>query len=228
MGSTSESRAIAPFVMNKSDNFYDIVILLCASFLNEKGAFDELSPDSSYLGGPVRMRAAVDIKSKVRKFIVVGGGIEKNNDKEKWRKVNDMYNYLIDNGIDSDKIIRIVSEADTHGNFRAIYVCAKEILKNKRVGILTNFYHLPRALRFAKDTFVDIKDISFIPISAESVVKNIKPTYLNYWPEFLVRIFNEIKGLNDWERREYRGQDRPSSDWRGECHLEDKTKLKDK
>jgi len=216
--------------------FYDIVILLCASILNKNKHFDELSSDSSYLGGPIRMRAAVDIKSRVGKFIVVGGGIKKDNDQEKWRKVNDMRRYLINQGVNSNKIIRIVSEPDTHGNFRAIFTCLKKqnfkFLKRKKLGVLTNFYHLPRALRFAKDIFEKdekenkIDGISFIPICAESVAKKIIPTYLKYDLEFLVRVSNEIRGLRDWEKDKYRDQNKPFKKWRGECYKDDKEFLK--
>src|SRR3972149_2101613 len=107
---------------------YDYVIILCPSVLNN-GKFDELSSDGSYLGGQIRMQAAVDFfrTQKVNKFIVVGGGIEKKLKTEKWRKVNDMRNFLVKNKIPKENIIRIVSKADTHGNLRAVY----KVLKNK-------------------------------------------------------------------------------------------------
>lgn len=202
---------------------YDFVILLCPSLMNKAGKFEEFSLDGSYLGGQVRMQAAVDLYKKggVKKFIVVGGGI--NNEKMKWDKVNDMRKYLIDNGVPKTEIVRISSKADTHGNLRAVYKILHNRLKGN-VGILTNYYHLPRAMRFANDPQIKW-NIKFIPICAEAVIKSSPPTYLQNIPSFLVRIFNDIKGLNDWEKGEYREQKVKEKGWRGELHPDDMQNL---
>lgn len=202
---------------------YDYVIILCASPLNDEGKFDELSSDGSYLGGPIRMKAAVDFyKSKrVNKFIVVGGGMEEKKEEKKWRKVNDMRKYLIKNKVPKKNIIRICSKSDTHGNMRAIYKTFKEKLKGKTVGVLTNFYHLPRAMRFAHDPQVKW-NVKFIPICAESVIESVPTTYLRFVPEFLCRIFSDIQGLKNWEKGNYRNQNEPQKAWKGEIHPDDK------
>lgn len=197
--------------------YYDFVIILCPSFL-KGNKFDEFSPDGSYLGGQVRMQAAVDLYQRgvVKKLIVVGG---MDNKKGKWAKVDGMRRYLIKNDIPKDRIIRICSQADTHGNLRAIYKTVKDKLKGE-IGILTNFYHLPRAMRFAHDPQFKW-DIKFIPICAEAVIESFPPTYLQQVPSFLVRIFSDIKGLNEWEWEKYRGQTDKENTWEGEVYPAD-------
>lgn len=200
---------------------YEYIIILCASPMND-GKFDELSLDGSYLGGQLRMQAAVDFykRKKVKKFIVVGGGIEEKHEKEKWKKVNDMKTFLIRNKIPKKNIIRICSKKDTQGNLRAIYKEYKEKLEGKTVGIFTNFYHLPRAMRFAQDPQFDW-NVKCIPISAESVITSIPTTYLNFTSEFVCRIFNDIQGLKNWEEGKYTDQNLPVDEWKGEIHPED-------
>ena len=200
---------------------YDYVIILCPSALNSEGKFDELSSDGSYLGGQTRMQAAVDLykSDKVKNLIVVGGGIDEQNQRKKWRKVNDMRKFLMNNNIPPENIIRISSKADTHGNLRAVYKTFRDKLKNKSVGILTNFYHLPRTMRFTYDSQFKWENV-FIPICAESVIKSMPLTYLQRIPELLLRIANDIKGIKDWEEGKYTGQD--DEPWKGEIYLKDR------
>lgn len=185
---------------------FDYVIILCASELrtcvNKTGHFDELNKDEKrlvylYVGGQIRMEAAVDVARYVQNFIVVGGSE---------KKVKDMRNFLleelqkeIDNGEITSKIIRIESEANTAGNLWAVKGWIKEYnikFLDKRVGILTNFYHLPRAMRFAKDI---LPEYCFIPLAAESLINRHQSTYSFYPKEFLLQICSEIDGLKDWE-----------------------------
>lgn len=204
---------------------YNIVVLLCASSLN-RGYFDEFSKDGSYLGGQTRMQAAVDISPRVKTFILVGGGADETEESKKWKKTQDMEKFLKENKVKST-LIKIVSTSDTLGNFRGIYKCfvdvgllgsgkkerdEKEIIE---IGVLTNFYHLPRAMRFAWDTFKRTK-VRFYPIVAESVIKKQPPTYLEHIPAFISVIFNDIKGLKDWEEGNYRKQILNKEKWNEE------------
>jgi len=202
---------------------YDIVILLCAGGPKESNFFTVLEKDDKYLGGPDRMNAAIKIDPQVGKFIVVGGGMKEKNE---GKKVNKMREYLVKKGVDKNKIIRIISEAGTLGNFRAIFRCFKEnnkiqALKNKRIGILTNFYHIPRTLRFAaesleiiKEKGEDINGIRFMPIIAESVVKNFTSLYPT---ELLRQIRSQCRGLADWENHEYDEQNKQYEEWLYKC-----------
>ncbi len=169
---------------------YNFVIVLCASPLNKNDEFEELSPDGSYLGGKVRMQAAVDLwtRKKVEKIIVVGGGIKEKNEDKKFRKVNDMKKYLEDGGIPQESIIRVISEADTHGNMRAIYKTIKEKLDGKLIGILTNFYHLSRAMRVAHDPQFEWGLLTLFPF-AQNLLSNrrrrrICVIHQNFFVEF--------------------------------------------
>ena len=162
---------------------FDYVIILCPSELRisvngKTEYFDELSEDKKriiplYLGGQVRMEAAVDIARFVQNFIVVGGSET---------KVTGMKDYL-SRGLQKEikknritpKIIRIESEADTTGNLWAIrkWIETYNIkFSGKRIGILTNFYHLLRAMRLSKDI---LPEYCFIPLVAESLIDRHQP-----------------------------------------------------
>jgi hypothetical protein len=198
---------------------FDYLVVLCASSLNN-GQFDDLDKNGTYLGGNVRMKAALELKDRTDKFVVVGGGMEKDGD-EKWRKTKDMFRYLVDNGVNPKRIIRISSMPDTLGNLRAVYICLRGKFNLRKVGILTNYYHLPRAMTFAADIFAYEK-YSFIPISAESVAGGFP---FKYWPQLNSRIGGEINGLSDWEKGKYEDQGLPIREWKGEIYKGDKNKI---
>lgn len=202
---------------------YNYVIVLCASTLND-GKFDEFSKDGSYLGGQVRMQAAADFckNGNTEKLIVVGGGYGEKNKLKRWKKVDDMKSFLIGEGISGKNIIRVCSNSDTSGNLRAIYITLNDNLKNKTVGLLTNFYHIPRAMRFAQDPEF-VWNFKMIPICAESVANSSVPTYLKYSTEFMMRVIGDVVGLRDWENGNYRGQD--SRELKGEIHPDDFKKI---
>ena len=176
------------------------------------------------------MQAAVDIQGKVEKFIVVGGGAEEKYECSDFKKVNDMKQFLCcENGIELERVIRIVSEADTTGNLYAIKkLNILQSFEGKDVVILTNFYHLPRAMLMASRIFEGM-DINFIPISAEAVVGKCHPSYSFYPKEFLFRIYKEINGLRDWENETYGGKEKwnkESAKWHAHYHKEDEELLK--
>ncbi len=196
--------------MNETEQqIYHIVIVLCPSesrTLENKYAFYEIENDKRerekliYIGGQIRMQAAVDLASQIKEAYVVVGGSRP--------KVDDMKGYLEQElGNKTPPIIRIVSKSDTTGNLMAIYKCRRKyknfFSKKKKVGILTNFYHLPRAMRFVASRFTDI---NFIPIAAEAVISRYHPTYALYTQEFLLRIAKEIDGLRDFENGSYKKQ----------------------
>ena len=208
---------------------YNIVIVLCPSesrTLNDEYAFYELDKDKEeiekliYVGGKIRMQAAVDIASRVRKFIVVGGSKP---------KVDDMKSYL-EQEFTKDikrrrlekapKVIRIESNSDTNGNLWAIKKLVEEsALSQPRVAILTNFYHLLRAMRMAKDI---LPDVSLLPLAAEAIVERGDPAYSTYTQEFLLRLTRETNGLRDWENGEYRDQDKKEAKWKAKTYDTDK------
>jgi len=219
---------------NSSNKKYKLAIVLCASVLNDQGSFSELGKekqtgDPIYIGGQIRMQAAVDIQRKVEKFIVVGGGAKERYECSDFKKVNDMKQFLCcENNIELERVIRIASEADTTGNLHAIKkLNILQNLKDKDVAIITNFYHLPRAMLMASRIFKGM-DINFIPISAEAVIEKCHPSYNFYPKEFLFRIYKEISGLRDWENEIYGGKKKwgkKLEGWHAHCHKEDESQL---
>jgi len=199
-------------------NTYDYVVVLCASGLNQQGAFDEIDQHGLYLGGQVRMRAAIELYNnpliRTGKFILIGGGVEEQG-KEKWRKVVGMRSFLENNAVPRSNIVCIASGSDTPGNFRALWKVYGSEIEQSRVGILTNFYHLARSMRIAQDAQF-AWDAHFIPICAESIIMAGIPFSLSHIPELTTRIAQEIKGLSDWEKGEYEGQHEHASEWKGE------------
>lgn len=222
-------------IQNQNDaryEHYDLVVLLCASALNESGRlFDELTVingRSTYLGGQVRMEAAADFAPNVDAYIVVGG----DHKDGKHKKINDMKSFL-EKRFDElqlarrPKIIRLYSNTDTAGNLWALKRALRKAEKldwlgNKRVAIMTSFYHLLRAMRFAADIFRDI-DVRFVPISSEAAMYRHEATYAHHSDPTLARIMLELNGLRNWEQKKYtdkkgrRVQKLEESDWNSEC-----------
>lgn len=202
---------------------YDFVILLCAS-KSRDDRFDEFPINKDglkeYLGGQIRMEAAIDFALHVKTYIIIGG-------KDDDDKVNSMKKYLEKKFQEylikpTPKIIRIQSDTDTTGNLwalRFIFHNAGKVnlLKMGKVGILTNFYHLPRVIRFATDIFKDL-EINFVPIAAEAVITRHLPAFTIRPEATILRIQNDINGLRDWERGEYRKQNEVAeSSWHHKC-----------
>ncbi|HSW99674.1 MAG TPA: YdcF family protein [Patescibacteria group bacterium] len=198
-------------------NTYDYLIVLCPGIVNDKGQFDEIDSNGLYLGGQVRMQAAAALHTdptvEIGKYIIVGGGMEKTNITKRQEKVDCMCSFLKNKGVPKETIVRVVSGADTSGNFRALWKVFRSELQQKRIGILTNFYHMPRVMRIAQDAQFDWQ-VSFVPICAEAIRPAEPP--LDHIPGLSARIATEIKGLGDWERGEYRDQHKPVIEWEGE------------
>lgn len=183
---------------------YDIVIVLCPSKKDNQGKFSEFQ-DGLYLGGETRMNAVLEIhkRSPNAEFIVVGGYDE---GKETSKKVQDMEDFLKENLVENVRGIK--SLPCTFHNFIAVFnTLNAEEIKSKKIGLLTNYYHLPRAFRFLVKAKEDLglKIIpSFYPISAESVVKDFpEQNMYNRENEFLLRVESERKGLRDLEDEIY-------------------------
>lgn len=202
---------------------YDVVILFCPGIpvLTSSGKIhfqvieeNKSSPGTTlYLGGPTRMKAAVELcrQKRVKTFFVVGGSFE---------KVDLMKTYLEHNNILSDDIIRIESNSDTNGNLHAIKKALKNYkkyakFKEKSIGALSNAYHMKRIMRFAKDI---LKGIKLHSISAEDIyLKESNPKRL-YEQEFIRREFSEDNGIKEWGQEKYRDQFRPEEEWKARCH----------
>jgi hypothetical protein len=187
---------------------YDIIIVLCPwkkvdckfpEFLNGK-----------YVGGQTRMDATCEIykKNKQAEFIIVGGY---NENSEESDKVRDMKNFL------KEKCPEIIikecpSLPCTRHNLVAIFNTWRrdpQDLQGKKIGLLTNFYHLPRTLRFWSE-LVTIKDFrgkkipTPFPICAESIVKDMSSGVYTRFIEYFLVLESERLGLKDIEKEKYR------------------------
>src|SRR3990167_1221192 len=185
---------------------YDIVIVLCAARRQEDKKFPEFQ-DGKYLGGQTRMEAAAELfkRNEATKFVIVGGYNPKS---EYSQKVQDMEKFLKEKctGILLDPIPSLPC---TYHNFIAVFnTWLKEGkgFKNKKIGLLTNFYHFPRALRFVAELRNEAefaKIPSILPISAESIVQVSQPTMVTEFGAYLLRFEDERQGLRDLEMSNY-------------------------
>ena len=185
---------------------------------NKKVVYDQIK-DGLYLGGQTRMKAAVIFSKHANTVIVVGGSP---------RKANYMKQYLVSNGVPSSKIIRVESDSDTTGNMFALKKISEDYKITGNIGILTNFYHMNRSIRFAQDIFVR-KDSNktIYPVVAETVTELVD--CLKYKDEYIKRVAQEIQGLKDWENEVYgidrygcHAMSRDEGQWTAEINSEDK------
>lgn len=200
---------------------FDFVIVLCPN-IGFGPELEEYAPDGLYIGARARMQAAVDLFHRaditVGKFIVVGGGLEQADHRLRWKKTENMREFLMRHGVPPEDILCVASEPDTSGNFRAIWLTCHKLLQAKTVGVLTNQYHMARALCIATDPQFDWGGARFIPLAAESLLTdNIKLPAHDEAP-MAGRLMREQHGLNDWRRGTYRNQHLPSDTWQGALH----------
>jgi len=152
-------------------------------------------------------------------FIIVGGTVEEYVDGKKqhatingvkFTKAKIIKEILVkDYGISGDHIIELTSESNTMGNMVRLADFLSEKNENfvKKTGLLTNFYHLPRAVKMQAKLGLNLS-----PICAESIIydeefDNIKEFYSG---EGVSRTIgqekandSEIKGLNNLETGNY-------------------------
>jgi len=197
----------------------DVVVVLCPN-IGFGSVFEEYDKNGVYIGGQTRMQAMADLyntkDTTVHKIIVVGGGLEQADTTKKWLKTKHMRDFLIQHGIPKDDILCVASEPDTLGNFRAIWLTCHQLLDCKTIGILSNQYHLARAIQIATDAQFDWS-ARFFPLSAEEFA-NTQATVLPS-PQsrsVLDRVIRENQGVKDWRSGTYIRQYDPVTSWRGE------------
>jgi hypothetical protein len=210
-----QNNAIHSFLASITKNMkkYDYVIVLCAwTMINNK--FPQFL-NGEYLGGQTRMDAAVIVakQNPKTKIILVGGYNEDNYDKsdyyKKSQKTENMKTFMHENGVEKyvhnnnkkeERIITVESLPCTRHNLIAVFNEYKEEFSKKdaRIGLLTNFYHLPRALNFWEKLTKNEEDFKKIiknpePIIAESFIEE-KERYLHHC-EYIKSLESELNGL---------------------------------
>ncbi len=156
-----------------------------------------------------------------RDFILVGGEVEVikagektafiGNEGKTIPKVEVMHHSLVNNyKIPTENLTTLKSVSNTKGNAIEIkrYFAEKNITDLSDIGILTNFYHLPRATKIFKES----TGLSFIPIPAESIIyeeefDSIKNFYKEQGYKMIlgdtIEKDSEIKGMGDMEKGSY-------------------------
>ena len=187
----------------------DYLIVLCPEINpNDKGVFSNYK-NGLYLGGEIRMKSAVKAykKNKELKFILVADYNGVNGGKyNKSQRTDDMINYLIKLGVPSNLIEVVNSLPCTRHNLVAVFNNFKDIFKNKKVGILTNLYHMPRTLLFwielkKNKKYKNIPDLP-IEIIAEDIILSKVGQKEN--KKYIKRLELEMKGIIDLSLGKYR------------------------
>jgi hypothetical protein len=144
-----------------------------------------------------------------RKFILVGGSVINAKSISKPDVMEDIL--VKEYYIPKSCLMKLVSENNTEGNAKAV----KEYYSNCKItyslGLLTNFYHLVRAMK----DFSTIHNLRFIPIAAESVIyqnknefKKIRKFYEDTGFNLIIAntkgLNSEIKGISDKEFGNYK------------------------
>lgn len=151
----------------------DLLIVPSPLLDKERDAFLDVDPVSGlYVGGELRLSATVDFSRRFgpRKIVVVGG-----LDPERGSRITHaMRRFIIENDSTAN-VQRIDSLPCTRHNVIALFNRLGRQLEGKRVGLLTNEYHLPRFLAFwssLRDEY-QLNLSEPLAIAAESIVNSV-------------------------------------------------------
>jgi len=187
----------------------DYLIVLCPEINPEDdGKFFDFKK-GLYLGGKARMMAsykAYTINNNLKLILVadyngVNGGVYKES-----QRTNDMKNYLLKLGVPSNSMQIVNSLPCTRHNIVAIFNSFKNLFKNKNVGLLTNLYHMPRALLFWSE-LKEIKEYKNIPNTPVVIVsENLIETDLKNKKDirYIRRLELEMQGIIDLSVKQYK------------------------
>lgn len=165
--------------LNKS---HDYIIVLCPEVNPEdKGKFTNFK-HGLYLGGGIRMEAAYKLYQKNKKVILIlvadynKDNVSGDDTYKLSYRTDSMRAYLLNCGV-PNKNLRIVNSLPcTRHNLVAVFNNFSDAFKNKKIGLLTNSYHLPRSLSF----WIELKKYQKYynvpslpdPIFAEDIIDN--------------------------------------------------------
>jgi hypothetical protein len=123
------------------------LLIVPSPILNDEGtAFPAIDPTTGlYVGGHLRMSAAAEFSLQYRpaKVVVVGGL----NPKQGPRMTQAMAQFILEKNSGAN-VQRVNSLPCTRHNVIAIFDQLRSELAGKRIGVLSNSYHLPRFLAF--------------------------------------------------------------------------------
>ena len=128
------------YISDSTDyNNYDYVLILGA----------KVTDDNPSLMLKDRLDKAIEIYDKNNNIKLIVSGDSKNI--EKYDEVSVMYNYLINNNVDCDNVIKDNYGISTYDSFYRI----KDKLKDKKVIVVTQKYHLYRSIFIARKLNID-------------------------------------------------------------------------
>ena len=137
-----------------------------------------------------RLDAAIEyVKQNPEVTIIVTGGQGPN---ENMPEAQVMYNYLVENGIDSDNIIKESESHNTYENYQFSDKMLNNSLKEHNIVTVTSDYHMFRAKLYAKlagidtNTYSTRTSIYFVPVSYVRESLAIIKMLLYYIPEHFV------------------------------------------
>lgn len=103
-----------------------------------------------------RLDKAVEIYNENNKINIIVSGDSKN--KNKYDEVTVMYNYLVNNGVNANNIVKDELGLSTYDSIIRI----KDLVSNNKMIIVTQKYHLYRSIYIAKSYDLDAVGISAI------------------------------------------------------------------
>lgn len=177
------------------------IIVLAAGALEEGGEFANFK-DGMYLGGQVRLEAAVEVsRSAPGTQLTLVGGYNKvtEGDPQASNKVKDMASFILGQN-PSAALQRVCSLPCTHHNFVAVFNhwAAAGVTVNQ-VGILTNGYHMARAEEFAARAAAassQYAGVELVPLAAEEILERpIASIIGERHEEYAARLASESRGL---------------------------------
>lgn len=183
------------------------IVVLSSSPLRENGEFANFE-SGMYLGGQIRMEAAVRlVETQPDAELIIVGGYNRDGegDTSTSNKANDMTKFI---GKHSPKtrVRTIFSLPCTYHNFVAIFLdWAQHNEHADTVGVLTNGYHMPRALEFAKRAAAEM-DVAarFVPVIAENILDaSISSIIGDNVQAYKKRLESERQGLAHLRARSY-------------------------
>lgn len=187
---------------------YDVVVVLGSFKKDLDGVFPQVLK-GEFLGGQTRMQAASVLYdlNPLTEFYVVGGYDSRSGSSN---EVRDMVSFLKDS-CSEIVLIEISSLPCTHHNLIALLntwrndTVRLNRLRKSRIGLLTNYYHLPRSTKLISDLlcgcFSDLKIPLVIPICAEAYIDESPMDNMFSEPEMLLaRLDTEIEALRSMAR----------------------------
>ena len=171
---------------------YDRIFILAAQMERRGERYDFLEEDrNGFLHGEIRVAAAKLLieKGMVKEVIVVGGPTLDGRSKV------ELIAALLPTTV---PIVKLETQPNTLSNVEKIKeYLAEEGEEGEKNGLLTSFYHLPRALRM-----ISANGYKLIPIAAEAILLADDPCWegkIREWyseESMLTRIVSEIRGLS--------------------------------